>query len=44
MLEENFIPDNSIDKVLEHERNESYKHDGRTVFGKAKKPIQLRLF
>src|SRR6185436_3907783 len=46
MLEENFIPEASIDKLINHERNESYKYDGRTVFGKAKKPkpIQLTLF
>ncbi|MEP7171799.1 MAG: DUF763 domain-containing protein [Bacteroidota bacterium] len=46
MLEENFIPEASIDKLINHERNESYKYEGRTVFGKAKKPkpIQLTLF
>jgi len=48
MLEENFIPDDSIDKLIEHERNESYKYGGRTIFGEAKKPnpkpIQLTLF
>ena len=46
MIEENFIPEASIDKIINHERAESYKYDGRTVFGKAKKPedIQLSLF
>jgi hypothetical protein len=48
MLEENFIADHSIDKLIEQERNDSYKYDGRTAFGKAKKPkpkaIQLTLF
>jgi uncharacterized protein len=46
MLEENFIPVASADKLIEQERNESYKYDGRTVFGKAKKPkpLQLTLF
>jgi len=44
MLEESFIPDSSIEKVIEQERNDSYKYDGQTVFGKAKKPIQLTLF
>jgi hypothetical protein len=46
MLEENFTPESSIDKLINHERNESYKYEGRTVFGKAKKPqsIQLTLF
>lgn len=48
MLEENFIPDGSIDDLIEHERKESYKYDGRTVFGRAGKPkpksVQLTLF
>lgn len=44
MLEESFTPDSSIEKVIEQERNDSYKYDGQTVFGKAKKPIQLTLF
>jgi hypothetical protein len=46
MLEENFIPEASIDKLIDQERNESYKYDGTTVFGKAKKPkpVQLTLF
>jgi hypothetical protein len=44
MLEESFVPDSSIEKVIEQERNDSYKYDGQTVFGKAKKPIQLTLF
>jgi hypothetical protein len=44
MLEESFIPDGSLDSLIEHERQESYKYDGRTVFGKAKKGIQGRLF
>ena len=44
MLEESFVPDGSIEKVIEQERNDSYKYDGRTVFGKAKKPIQTTLF
>src|SRR6188768_857455 len=33
MLEENFTPEPSLDKLINHERNESYKYDGRTVFG-----------
>ncbi|MCW3084395.1 MAG: hypothetical protein JWP12_1761 [Bacteroidetes bacterium] len=48
LLEENFTPHSSVDKLIEHERNESYKYGGRTVFGKATKPImgasQLSLF
>lgn len=48
MLEESFQPQASIDKLIAHERGESYKHGGRTVYGKAKKPEekndQLSLF
>jgi uncharacterized protein len=46
MLEENFTPKDSLDQLINHERNESYKYEGRTVFGKTKKPkgVQLRLF
>jgi hypothetical protein len=46
MIEENFVPENSVDKLIAKERAESYKYGGRTVFGKAKKPagIQLTLF
>ena len=46
MLEENFTPEKSIDNLIKKERAESYKYDGRTVFGKAKKPqgVQLTLF
>jgi len=47
--EKNFIPQNNFDALIEKERNESWKYDGRTVFGKAKprktsKGVQLRLF
>jgi uncharacterized protein len=46
MLEESFTPTESVQKVIAKERAESYKHGGRTVFGKAKPPDskQLRLF
>ncbi|HMG15077.1 MAG TPA: DUF763 domain-containing protein [Saprospiraceae bacterium] len=46
MIEESFIPESSIDKIIKRERAESYKYDGRTVFGKAKqnKGLQLTLF
>ena len=46
MLEENFTPTDDVQKVIAKERAESYKHGGRTVFGKAKPPEskQLRLF
>lgn len=44
--EQNFTPNADFDKVIEKERNESWRHGGRTVFGKAKPPMeqQLRLF
>jgi hypothetical protein len=45
-LEQDFHPDSGIEKVIEKERAESYRHGGRTVFGKAKPPVaeQLKLF
>ena len=44
--EKDFIPNANFDKVIEEERNNSWKYGGRTVFGKAKPPSQqqLRLF
>jgi hypothetical protein len=44
--EKDFIPNADFDKVIEKERNDSWKYGGRTVFGKAKPPVdkQLRLF
>jgi hypothetical protein len=44
--ENDFIPNANFDKVIEEERNNSWKYGGRTVFGKAKPPVQqqLRLF
>lgn len=44
--EKNFTPNADFDKVIEKERNDSWKYGGRTVFGKAKPPVakQLRLF
>jgi hypothetical protein len=46
LLEKSFVPDeNSFDKVIAKERNDSYKYGGRTVFGKSKPPNgQLDLF
>ncbi len=46
LLEKSFEPDEkSFDRVIEKERRDSYKYDGRTVFGKAKPPNdQLNLF
>jgi uncharacterized protein len=48
--EEDFIPNNNFDQLIEKERNESWKYGGMTVFGKAEPPkkrskgVQLRLF
>lgn len=49
--EEDFIPNNNFDQLIEKERNESWKYGGRTVMGKALPPsgrsskgVQLRLF
>lgn len=47
--EKNFTPDFDINKVIEEERENSWKYGGKTVFGDAKpfqksKPIQLSLF
>ncbi len=46
--EENFIPQNNFHALIEKERDESWKYDGRTVFGNAKprktsKGVQFRL-
>ena len=47
--EQIFTPQNNFDALIEKEREDSWKYDGRTVFGKAKprktsKGVQLRLF
>jgi hypothetical protein len=44
--EKDFIPNANFEKVVENERNNSWKYGGRTVFGKAKPPTspQLKLF
>ena len=44
--EKDFTPNTDFDKVIEKERNESWRYGGRTVFGKAKPPEnrQLKLF
>jgi hypothetical protein len=48
LLEKSFEPDaDAFDKVIAKERADSYKYDGRTVFGKSKPPKddgQLSLF
>ena len=45
-LAEDFVPDGSLDEVIAHERANSWKYGGRTVFGKARPPQnrQLDLF
>lgn len=46
-IEKNFMPNANFYKVVEQERGDSYKHGGRTVFGKAKPPesnSQMDLF
>jgi len=49
-LEQDFIPNNNFEQLIEKERNESWKYGGRTVMGKAKPPkqkakgVQLSLF
>ncbi len=48
--EENFVPQDNFDALIEKERNESYLYGGKTVFGdsqplkKKSKGIQLRMF
>jgi hypothetical protein len=48
-IEKNFTPGPFFDEVIQKERDDSYKHGGMTVFGKAeppkrKPPTQLKLF
>jgi len=46
--ERDFIPNNSLDELIQYERTHSWKYGGRTVMGKAKPPQtidrQLKLF
>lgn len=44
--ENDFTPNADFDKVIEEERNNSWRYGGRTVIGKAKPPgqIQLKMF
>jgi hypothetical protein len=44
--EENFIPNANFDKVIEQERENSWKYGGRTVMGRVQPPVkqQLTLF
>jgi hypothetical protein len=44
--EKDFSPNANFEQVIAKERNDSWKYGGRTVFGKAKPPVQpqLKLF
>jgi hypothetical protein len=41
--EKDFTPNADFDKVIEDERNNSWKYGGRTIMGKAKPPVQQQL-
>jgi uncharacterized protein len=47
-MEKDFQPNNNLDQLIRNERDNSWKHGGRTVMGKAKRPEhtdnQLKLF
>ncbi|MGZ8537412.1 MAG: DUF763 domain-containing protein [Flavisolibacter sp.] len=48
-VEKNFIPTDNLQKLIEQEKEESWKYGGKTVFGDAEpqkrsKGVQLRLF
>lgn len=47
-LEKNFIPEQNLKQLIQHERENSYKYGGKTVFGDAKprgyNKDQLKLF
>lgn len=49
LAEQDFVPNNNFEQLIERERKDSWKYGGRTVMGKAKPPtpagnIQLCLF
>lgn len=39
-MEENFVPDNRFDELIQKERDESWKYGGRTVYSKSKPPVK----
>lgn len=41
-IEKDFVPRPFFDEVVQRERDESYKHNGMTVFGKATPPKPKR--
>jgi hypothetical protein len=48
IVEDDFVPNDQFEKVIEQERKDSWRYGGRTVFGKAVRPkmpnMQLHLF
>ena len=46
MAEQGFTPNTNLEDLIQRERENSWKYDGRTVFGKARPPKdkQLKLF
>jgi hypothetical protein len=45
IVEQDFVPNANFDKVIEKERNDSWRYGGRTVMGKVQRPnLQLNLF
>jgi hypothetical protein len=38
--EKDFIPQDNLDELIQKERDDSWKHRGRTVFGEAKPPVR----
>lgn len=48
--EKNFIPNTNLEALIQKEKNDSWKHGGKTVFGNTKPPgqakgnVQLKLF
>ena len=40
-LEKDFVPNANFDKVIQKEREDSYRYGGMTVFGKAKPPQKI---
>jgi hypothetical protein len=41
--EKDFTPNANFEQVIETERNNSWRYDGRTVMGKAKPPVEMQL-
>lgn len=42
LAEKDFIPNDNFDSLIQKERDESWKYGGKTVFGDAKQPAQLK--